>query len=227
MKRIATAALAALACIAICDVASAQTATIANPANSYGSPYLSGSLTGGNQTQFFGETFTAPITGNLTNFQFTLNVSDLQSVYGIVYAWNGADPTTELYRSAVRAGTAGLLSFDPANVQLTQGQTYVAFISTYGLTGNSGLATVGSCLPFAGCKSDAIPNLGSLVTGNILGGTPSFNALTYLDATFSATISAAAVPETATWAMMIVGLGAAGSMMRRRRSAARDIRYAN
>lgn len=226
MGRFGPTTLAALSCLAAFGATSAGAVTIANPTNSYGSPYLSGSLTGGNQTQYFGETFTAPITGNLTDFQFTLNSSTLQSVYGIVFAWNGTAPTTELYRSAVRAGTAGLFDFAPTGVELIQGRTYVAFLSTYGLVGNSGLATVGTCLPFSGCDSNAIPNLGTLVTGNVLGNGPVFNSLAYLDATFSATITAAAVPEPVTWTMMIVGMGAIGGTLRRRTRVSTRVSYA-
>lgn len=189
---------------------------------------MSGELTGGNQTQYFGETFTAPITGSLTNFQFTLNSSTLALVYGVVFGWDGSKPTTELYRSAVRPGTAGLFNFSPTGVQLTQGQTYVAFISTYGIANNSGLATVATCLPFGGCNSNNIPNLGTLIFGNVQGSGLIFNPVVNnsQDATFSVTIAEAAVPEPATWAMMMAGMGAVGLAMRRRRAVATRVSYA-
>ncbi len=214
--RFVKATLAASIGVAGVSAGSAHAVTIANPTNSYGSPYLSGQLTGGNQTQYFGETFTTPIAGDLTNFQFTLNASDLQSVYGIVFKWDGSRPTDELYRSDVRSGAAGLFAFDPTGIKLMQGETYFAFISTFGLADNAGLATVGTCLPFAGCGSNSIPNLGTLVTGNVLADGPVFNSLGYLDATFSVTIAATAVPEPTSWALMILGMGAAGCMLRRR-----------
>ncbi len=113
--------LAAAAALAF-TAASANAETISNPTNNYSLGNLSGSLTGGNQTQYIGESFTASITGELTDFQFTLNTSDLQSLYAVVYAWNGTGPGAELWRSATIAGTTGLLDFTPTGVQLAQGQ---------------------------------------------------------------------------------------------------------
>lgn len=220
--------LIALTCLMALGATTAGADTVANPTNTYSAPNLSGDLTGGNQTQYFGETFTAPITGNLTSFQLTLNTSSLQSLYGVVFAWDGTNPTTELYRSALRSGRAGLFDFSPTGLMLTQGQTYVAFLSTFGLANNSGLATIGTCLPFAGCNSNSIPNLGTLVTGNVLGNGPVFSSLGYLDATFSATVTPAAVaaaPEPASWVMMILGIGVAGFALRRRTKVTARVSY--
>lgn len=149
-----------------------------------------------------------------------MNTSSLQSLYGVVFAWNGTSPTTELWRSATVVGTAGLVDFAPTNVQLTQGQTYVAFLSTYGLTGNSGLGTVGTCLTFVGCNSNSTPNLGTLIIGNVLADALVFNPIVNnsRDATFSATITAlTAAPEPAAWGMMIVGMFGVGMALRRSR----------
>jgi hypothetical protein len=228
MNRTGKTTFAALIYLAAISTTPASAVTIANPTNTLGLEYLSGSLTGGNQTQYIGQTFTAPITGNLTDFQFTLNQSDLQSLYGVVFAWNGTSPTTELWRSAVVAGAAGLIDFSPTNVQLTQGQTYVAFLSTYGLQNNAGMATVGTCLTFGGCTSNKTPNLGTLIIGNILDGGAVFNPIVNnsRDATFSATISAvSAAPEPATWGMMILGMFTVGVALRRRQNVTTRVSY--
>ncbi len=147
---------------------------------------------------------------------------NLASLYAVVYTWNGTSPGTELWRSATLTGTPqGLLDFTPTGIQLTQGQGYVAFLSTYGIAGNSGLAYIGDCLPFGGaCNSNSIPNLGDVVIGNVQGANldeVNFSHLNYHDLTFSATITP--VPEAATWAMMLAGFGAVGVAMRRRRTA--------
>lgn len=228
MNRIGKKTIAATICWAALGATPGGADTISNPTNTYSFPNLSGSLTGGNQTQYIGETFTAPITGDLTNFQFTLNTSNLTSVYGVVFGWDGTNPTTELWRSSVIAGTPGLKNFTPTGVRLAQGQTYAAFLSTYGVNNNSGLATVGTCLTFGGCTSNSIPNLGTLVYGNVLGNGLVFNQAVNnaFDATFSATITAPAVPEPATWAMMIFGMGAVGLALRGRRKVPMRVGYA-
>lgn len=205
----------------LAHAAPAAADVISNPANTYSFGSLSGSLTGGQQTQFVGETFAAPLTGSLTDFKFTLNSSNLASLYAAVYAWDGAKPTALLWQSPVVAGTAGVLVFSPVGANVTQGQTYVAFLSTYGIANNSGSATVGSCLNFGGCTANSIPNLGTLVWSNIypdsvplpgLGQTqtPWNTALNdFSDLTFSATFTSA-VPEPSTWAMFILGFAGVG-----------------
>ncbi len=225
MNSIQTAAAAAvITCLAALSAAPASAAVVSNPTNTDSFSYLSGAGTGGGQqTQFVGETFTAPITGALTDFQFTLNSSALPSLYGAVYAWNGSQPTTLLWQSPVVSAGAGLLVFSPVGVNLTQGQAYVAFLSTYGIdqngSSNHGSATVGDCLAFVGCNSNSIPNLGNLVWANVLADGPVWNSAinNSRDATFSATITTA-VPEPSTWAMMILGFVGVGFMAYRRKS---------
>lgn len=189
---------------------------ISNPANTDSLPYLSGASVGGQQTQFVGQTFTASVTGALTDFQFTLNSSTIPSIYGAVYAWDGSKPTTLLWQSPVVSGAAGLLDFSPVGANVTQGRTYVAFLSTYGIANDSGVATVGDCLPFAGCNSNSIPNLGNMVFANVLADGPVWTSVNYRDATFSATITSP-VPEPSTWAMIILGFAGVGFLAYRRK----------
>ncbi len=61
-----------------------------------------------------------------------------------------------------------------------------------------------------------------MIVGNVRGvnlDEVAFSSFNYHDLTFSATITPPAVPEAATWAMMLVGLGLVGGAMRRRRVA--------
>jgi hypothetical protein len=206
------AAIAATACAAALGAFPAAADVISNPTNTDSFVYLSGALQGGQQTQFVGQTFTASITGTITNFQFTLNSSTINSLYGAVYAWDGNKPSTLLWQSPVMSGIGsgpnggGLFDFSPTGANVTQGLTYVAFLSTYGIANNSGLATVGDCLPFAGCNSNSIPNLGNMAWANVLGDGPAWTSVTFRDATFSATI-ASPVPGP------IVGAGVPGLLM--------------
>jgi len=226
MKKLFLAAAAALAFAA----APANADTISNPNSGSnvgplcGWPYQGG----GCQTVFIGESFTASTTGNLFDLQFTLlGGSNLTSVQAIVYALNGPLTTTftpgaELWRSGAVAGTSGVLDFNPG-LAVTAGQNYVAFLSTYYTTG-TGQANVSSCNPFGGgacAVSNANPNLGRAITGRALGA--NLDELTFAqvvngsqDLTFSASI--AAVPEPASWAMMIAGFGVVGAAARRRRT---------
>ncbi len=223
--------LVASAFAALAFTGSAHAETISNP-NSVGLgvgplcgwPYQGGAC----QTVFMGESFAPSVNGNLTNLQFTLlGGSTLTSVQAIVYKLNGPltstfTPGAEVWRSAAISGASGVLNFNPTNVAVTGGQSYVAFLSTYYTTG-TGQATVASCNPFGGgacAVSNANPNLGRAIIGSARG--QNLDELSFAqivngsqDLTFSATITP--VPEPAVWAMMIGGFGLVGNAVRRRR----------
>jgi hypothetical protein len=127
-----------------------------------------------------------------------------------------------LWQSSAVAAGAGLLDFSPVAVNVTQGQTYVAFLSTYGIASNTGTATVNSCLSFSGCNNvNSNPYIGDLVWKTIYSDTvplqESWSKAGYFDATFSATFTSA-VPEPSTWAMMMLGFAGLGFMAYRRKS---------
>ena len=171
-----------------------------------------GTGTGGQQTQFIGQTFNASISGALTDFQFTLRSSNIASLFGAVYAWDGSKPTTLLWQSPNVSGTgAGVIDFSPTGLNVTQGQQYVVLLSTFGIQGDTGQATVGTCFP-------SCTDVGNLVTGVVTSNQTTWsNAFKIYDTQFSVTI-ASPVPEPSTWAMMILGFAGVGFMAYRRRS---------
>lgn len=229
--------LAAAAMIAS-GMGTAHAETVSNPNGGSnvgplcGWPYQGGAC----QTVFIGESFGAPITGNLTSLQFNLlGGSTLTSVQAFVYALNGPltstfTPGAEIWRSAAVAGTSGTLNFNPTGVTLTAGQNYAAFLGTYYTVG-TGQASVSSCNPFGGgacAVSNTNPNLGRAIIGSARG--QNLEVLEFAqvvngsqDLTFSATISA--VPEPATWGMMIVGFGLTGTALRRKRKVSTRVRF--
>lgn len=175
---------------------------------------------GGCQTTSIGQSFTASVTGQLTNFQLTVNSGNLAKLVGQIYALDGSGiPGALLWQSDVVTNPMGLLNFNPTGVNLTAGIKYVAFLSTFGISDNSGTAALGDTLSFLNGTND-IPYLGELVQDTLRGANldeHNYATLNYHDLTFSATI--APVPEAATWSMMLAGFGALGFAMRRRRVA--------
>lgn len=203
---------AATAAIALSPAAaSANTVTLSNgpssgSVSSFGVP----------DSQTYGEVFTAPITGKLTSFTLSLDGA-VGSLYGGVGTWNGPatyatnfGSPTNLYQSASVASTgAGSFTFSP-NVNVVAGQQYVAYLSVFG-DPNANDAT---SMP---TSNVLVPGLDYFVWNNSTApqNNPSWNYFFNVGgsgALFSATF--AAVPEPATWALMLGGVFGAGAMLR-------------
>jgi hypothetical protein len=218
MKSIKTVVAAtAIAWAAALSASPASAVVISNTSDSYSPGTVLGDGTGGQQVRFIGQAFTAPIAGALTDFSFTLRNSTLNSLFGAVYAWDGSKPTTLLWQSSVLTGKGdetdggGVIDFSPTGVNVALGQQYVVLLSTFGIAGVNGGATVGTCQP--SCSA------GNLVTGVLFGdGSTSWsNNFSIYDTTFSVTVTSP-VPEPSTWAMMILGFAGVGFMAYRRKS---------
>jgi hypothetical protein len=106
-----------------------------------------------------GQTFTASVTGTLTNFQFTLNRSTINSLYGAVYAWDKSKPTTLLWQSPVIYGIGSGPNGTVFSTFRPLGQTLGKARPTWRFCEQP---RPGDCLPFAGCNSNSIPNLGNM-----------------------------------------------------------------
>ena len=166
-------------------------------------------------SQTYGEVFTAPISGTLTSFTLWLNggVGDL---YGGVGDWNGSSTygggfgsPNNLYQSANVASTsAGPYTFSP-NLNVVAGQQYVAYLSVFGDAG----ANTSTTMPLSG---NNVSGIDYFVWNNTSDerGNPSWNY--FFDAgnaQFAATFTQG-VPEPATWAMMLFGVGMIGAGLR-------------
>ena len=178
-------------------------------------------------SQTYGQVFMAPVSGTLTSFTLYLD-GGVGSLVGGLADWGGASDyspgggvTGLLYQSGAVASNAGGAYTFNANAEVVAGQRYVAYLSVFGL-------------PTAGLGSTTMP-LGTDGIGmNYFVWNNSASPLStnwnyygnYGDALFSATFSeggvGSAVPEPATWAMMLIGFASLGSALRysRRRTQA-------
>ena len=185
---------------------------------------------GAGDTATYGQTFTAGASDNFLQ-SFSLYLGDRYdgsgdlSFKGYIAGWDGTKATSILYSSDIRAqGDGGLAEFvfNTSNLAISAGAQYIAFLSISDLAAQPlsrfYMPTVAA--NYAG-GSFAYFNNGTnfaALTQTDWDGASGFG----LDVAFKADLSefavGNAVPEPATWAMMIVGFGAVGASMRRRKT---------
>lgn len=173
---------------------------------------------GGGGTNTYGEVLVSP-GGSLQSFTFEVDDQGLSANYvAQVYAWSGDNVSGGPVGSALYTGPASVLSgvngfqavtINTGGVATTAGQEYDILL--YDNSGDGVGANWGVISPHPGVAGDvgfAFNNGPSNANGTFY----DFGSLAY-SATF-------AVPEPASWALMLLGVGAVGGSLRSRRKAA-------
>ena len=183
----------------------------------------SGSISafGFSDSQTYGQVFTAPTSGVLTDFTLSLDGGVGGNIYGGVGLWNGSAGFAfgggnggNLYTSGlVSELSGGSFTFNPG-INVVAGTLYVAYVSVFGTNANTTTS-----MPFLfGGSGDA--NANYFVWNNTNGGplNSSWNYFSdYGDAQFVANISA--VPVPAALPLFLGALAGLGAVARRRKRA--------
>ncbi len=217
-----TSLLSAVAALVIASSAQAQNIDTTGNTNQIVYPF------GSPDTATYGQTFTAGASDTLNSFSLFLNGTGSSLTFrGYLAEWNGSTATNLLYTSGDQTISSAAqyqeFAFAP-NVELTAGAQYVAFLSISDLPAQvSGTYT----MPYSSL-TDALPGGGFVFQNNgqnfgQLFGTV-WSSFGSNDVAFKASFGA--VPEPATWALMILGFGVVGGAMRRRQSATAKVHFA-
>jgi hypothetical protein len=178
---------------------------------------------GYSDSQTYGEVFSAQATGNLSSFTMYLNGAIGGTLYGGIAEWNGGSSfglgsgvSNILFESAqIAADHAGAYTFSP-NVSLTSGNTYVAYLSAFGVD-HSGQTSTSMPLGSGGNGFDYFVWQNDEFSGQ----GPNDASWNYFgnfgNARLDLTFATGAVPEPVTWGLMLFGLGSLGGMLRLQR----------
>lgn len=175
---------------------------------------------GSNDTATYGQTFVAGGT-SISSFSLFLNGrvggAGPLDFKGYLGTWDGLKLVSVLYTSGNQTANDGSLTeyaFSTGNLALTSGETYVAFLSI------SDLAPQPQSLFFMpGANDNIAGGFVYLNNGTSFGDLTmnSWDSFGTTDAYFKANFGA--VPEPASWALMIGGFAVVGAAMRRRTTA--------
>ncbi|OYU14295.1 MAG: hypothetical protein CFE37_11675 [Alphaproteobacteria bacterium PA4] len=172
----------------------------------------------------FGQTFVAG--GNrLTGFSLFLmdrvdGFPDVPLAFrGYIGSWDGSKVSTLLYRSGDRSRAGnGLMefAFSTGAIAVTAGSTYVAFLSVAEMPAQADsrftMPTARDAIPGTFVYQDSFHDASKLTSE----AWRTQNEDAWLKVQFS---NAAAVPEPASWALLLTGFAATGAALRRRRRA--------
>jgi len=221
MKQIVLGGFAALLAAGVSMPVLAQTTY-----DTTGSYYGSIQPFGEPDTSTYGQVFTVGADNVLNSFSLYLDggAPSPISFKGYLYAWDGSKASgSALFASGLQSysGAATEFAFSTGSLSLTTGQQYVAFLSTAGLQdGNYTTTTMplygnfGSSLVGGGMVWYNSGNNFAALTTNSWDNTSNWVGDAWFKASFNG-----AVPEPASWAMMVAGFGLAGAAMRRRKAA--------
>lgn len=212
MKKIITNVILLAAIAASAPAIAATTINTTGGAGKYELGQFGGSTT-------YGQTFTVGADTMLDSYSMYLTkfTSETLQFKSYIYQWTGNGVTgPALFTSSLQQvgiGTDRQYAFSTTGLQLAANTRYVALVTVDGVpNGNS----FGAMMPVV---SNATYTGGNFVytNGNTFGGQWDCGAgCGYGDAWFKASLTAA-VPETATWGMMIAGFGMIGAALRTRR----------
>lgn len=203
---------AAFGLLAMAASAPAMAATYSNThdgdINSFGYP----------DTTTYGQAFTAP-GGVLNDWTFYDQDGSNDGARLVIAQWNGSQVVggemfSELTQTVTSVGGEYAHTYSGINLNLTAGSSYIAYITVAGVVDYTGDVLVGG--------SNSSPLGGLFVFNNSGGADPLTNNNDWYTSGWSPanmqyTADFGAVPEPATWAMMMVGVFGLGGALRRRR----------